>query len=49
MGRLVCLFFCFHYVVQVANPRIRLFGRAVGILDPEGYHDGICDVVCQYY
>ena len=28
------------------NLRIRLFGRAVGMLEPSGYHDGLCNVVC---
>ena len=31
-----------------ANPRIGLFGRVVGMLDPAGYHDGLCDVVSMH-
>ena len=30
---------------ESANPRIGLFGRAVGMIDPTTYHDGLCDVV----
>ena len=30
-----------------ANQRIALFGRAVGMLDPQGYHEGLCDLVCD--
>ena len=31
-----------------ANPRIGLFGRIVGMIDPAGYHDGLCDVVSTF-
>ena len=27
--------------------RAKLFGRVAGMLDPDGYHDGLCDLVVQ--